>query len=305
MSREDASHKAHSEWFAKRFESTESQHHAISDWLKAKNENHINYWIHRRLFEMTAALTADRSKTWLTVGDGYGFDAQYFYEKGIDVTGTDIAGTFLPLARTQDLIGKFAVENVEKLSFVDASFDYVFCKEAYHHFPRPHLGVYEMIRVAREGVVIIEPQDPVSRMPLLVALRNILDRIDTSLLQKLWKNRYSFEEVGNYVYKISEREIEKLANGIGLPCVAFKGINNNFYHPSVLGERADGTSAVFRRIVRKLRLLNLLSWLSLMPHQVLCCIIFKKEPSDAVKHSLEKDGFRILKFPQNPYLSKV
>ena len=48
---------------------------------------------------------------------------------------TDIGRSFLPLAKSQNLIDDYSVENVEKLSFVDNAFDCVFCKEAFHHFP--------------------------------------------------------------------------------------------------------------------------------------------------------------------------
>lgn len=74
-----------------------------------------------------------------------------------------------------------------------------------HHFPRPYAALYEMIRVAREAIVIIEPQDPISKMPLLLSLVNICGKINPNFINKIWKNRFSFEPVGNYVYKVSER----------------------------------------------------------------------------------------------------
>jgi hypothetical protein len=37
---------------------------------------------------------------------------------------TDIADTFLPLAKQEGLISDYSVENVEKLSFADNAFDY-------------------------------------------------------------------------------------------------------------------------------------------------------------------------------------
>ncbi|WP_215237474.1 class I SAM-dependent methyltransferase [Dyadobacter helix] len=305
MAFEDLSHDAHSGWFEKRYSSADLQEKAIERWKKDKRENTINYWLHKRLLDLTLPFSADLSKTWLTVGDGYGFDASYFYEKGLQTTATDIAGTFLPLSVNHKLIADYSVENVEALSFENDSFDYVFCKEAYHHFPRPYLGVYEMIRVAREAVIIVEPHDPISKMPLLLAMRNLFDRIDTRLLQRYWKNRYSFEEVGNYVFKLSEREMDKLANGIGLPMVAFKGINNNYYNPATGDQKADDSSPGFRKIKQKLAIHNLLTDLTLMPSQVLCAVIFKKVPQPGVMEELKRQGFQIHVFPPNPYLRKV
>ena len=35
--------------------------------------------------------------------------------------------------------------------FEDNSFDIVFTKESMHHWPRPYLGIYEMLRVAAKS----------------------------------------------------------------------------------------------------------------------------------------------------------
>ncbi|PWJ60356.1 ubiquinone/menaquinone biosynthesis C-methylase UbiE [Dyadobacter jejuensis] len=303
MTVEKLSHEAHSGWYKVQYATKEAQEKAIADWRYDQDNRTINHWIHKRLLELVNPLLIE-PKSWLTVGDGYGFDANFFYTKGLDVTATDISDTFLPLSQQEGLFEKYAVENAEKLSFEDNTYDYIFCKEAYHHFPRPYMAVYEMLRVAKEGVILVEPHDPISKMPFLLALRNIFDRFDTSLLQKYWKNRYSFEAVGNYVFKLSEREMDKLANGIGMPMVAFKGINNNYYNAAAAHEKADDSSAAFRKIKRKLRIHNLLSKFSLMPTQVLCAVIFKKRPSDRVMAALEKDGFQIHIFPPNPYAKK-
>jgi len=303
MSTEKRSHEAHSGWYEVKYSSRDAQEKAIADWQYDQENKTINNWIHSRLLGLVNPFVSEK-KSWLTVGDGYGFDANFFYKKGLDTTATDISDTFLPLSQRHGLFEKYSVENAESLTFADNSFDYIFCKEAYHHFPRPYMAVYEMIRVAKEAVILVEPHDPISKMPFLLALRNIFDRRDTSLLQKYWKNRYSFEEVGNYVFKLSEREMDKLANGIGLPMVAFKGINNNYYNASASKDKADDSSQAFKKIKRKLAFHDFLTRFSLMPAQVLCAVIFKKIPSDQVMEAMRKDGFQIHIFPPNPYLVK-
>lgn len=300
MSTEKQSHEAHSGWYDVQYATKEAQEKAITDWKYDQENNTINNWIHSRLLALANPFVTEK-KSWLTVGDGYGFDANFFFKKGLDVTATDIAGTFLSLSQQKGLFEKYGIENAESLTFADNSFDYIFVKEAYHHFPRPYMAVYEMLRVAKEAVILVEPHDPISKMPFLLALRNIFDRFDTSLLQKYWKNRYSFEEVGNYVFKLSEREMDKLANGIGLPMVAFKGINNNYWSPAVIKQKADDSSPVFKKIKRKLAIHNFLTRFSLMPSQVLCAVIFKKIPSEQVMEAMRKDGFQIHIFPPNPY----
>jgi ubiquinone/menaquinone biosynthesis C-methylase UbiE len=111
----------------------------------------------------------------------------------------------LKVSKELGLINEFNIENAEMLSMSDDQVDYILCKESYHHFPRPYAALYEMIRVAREAIVIIEPQDPISKMPLLLSLVNICGKINPNFINKIWKNRFSFEPVGNYVYKVSER----------------------------------------------------------------------------------------------------
>lgn len=298
---ESISHQSHQDWHNKLYPDEASRQKIVQSWQEMLNGHSINRWIHRRMLDLALPVIAPNEQ-WLTVGDAYGMDGAYLVQKGCEVTATDISGTFLPLAQAEGYIQHYAIENVERLSFADNSFDYVLCKESYHHFPRPYLAVYEMLRVARKGVLLIEPQDPVARMPLLLALRNIMDRFDPNLLSKYWKNRYSFEEVGNYVFKLSEREMEKLAMGLNLPAVAFKGLNNNYYHPSTADQPAAESSATFQKIQRRLRFDDTLAWLGLKPHHLLGALIFKQLPDEMVLQNLKKSAFTYYQFPKNPYL---
>lgn len=298
---EETSYLSHESWFAKQYPDQEKRLNTIRKWQKSIEDNTIDYWLHQRLFDLANPLI-NSNDHWLTVGDGYGFDANYFARNGCKVMATDIGGAFLPLVKAQKLIDDFSVENVEKLSFDDNSFDYVFCKEAYHHFPRAYLGVYEMIRVAKKAIILAEPQDPLTKMPLMLAVKNILDRFDPTILQKYWKNRYSFEEVGNYVFKLSDREMEKIAMGMNLPAIAFKGINNSYWKAGLDTEIANNTSAAFRKIQSKLRRDNFLCKLGILPYQVLSAVIFKTLPTRETITKLKNEGYLYYEFPKNPYL---
>ncbi len=298
---EETSYLSHESWFAKQYPDQEKRLNTIRKWQKSIENNTIDYWLHERLFELANPLI-NAGESWLTVGDGYGFDANYFKRKGCTVMATDIGGAFLPLVKDLHLIDNFSVENVEKLTFEDNSFDYVFCKEAYHHFPRAYLGVYEMIRVAKKAIILTEPQDPLTKMPLMLAVKNILDRFDPTILQKYWKNRYSFEEVGNYVFKLSDREMEKIAMGMNLPAIAFKGINNSYWKAGLDTEIANNSSAAFRKIQSKLRRDNLLCKLGVLPYQVLSAVIFKTLPTHETIAKLKNEGYLYYEFPKNPYL---
>ena len=174
-------------------------------------------------------LIADPEAMWLTVGDGrYGKDAKYILAKGGDALASDISDYLLKEAKDIGYITEYKKENAESLSFKDGEFDYVLCKESYHHFPRPMLALYEMLRVASKGVVLIEPNDryiynKISRM----VFRNLRDKIKSLLRGKT--NRHAYEESGNYVFTISRREIEKVALGTNYKIVAFKGINDVYF----------------------------------------------------------------------------
>jgi ubiquinone/menaquinone biosynthesis C-methylase UbiE len=233
-----------------------------------------------------------RNERWLTVGDFSGIDAAYIKKKGGYTVASDLSlktleETVLPLG----LIDECSLQNVEKMSFNDNSFDYVCCKEAYHHFPRPPLGFYEMIRVAKKGVIVIEPNDIGISYPILSFIRNLLDRINTGLLKTIWKNQYSYEIVGNYVYKISFREFEKMAVGLDLPMIAVKGFN------SAMGARWQSKYIQF--IKRNLN--DILCKLTIIPYQHLSIIIFKELPNlDTIKN-LKSSNYRIYNLPKNPY----
>lgn len=51
----------------------------------------------------------------------------------------------------------YCQENSECLRIPSKSYDLVICKEGIHHLARPYLGVYEMLRVSKSGVIFIEP----------------------------------------------------------------------------------------------------------------------------------------------------
>ncbi|MCX7986598.1 MAG: class I SAM-dependent methyltransferase, partial [Bacteroidales bacterium] len=80
---------------------------------------------------------------------------------------------------------KYRKENAEQLSVPDNSYDYVSCREALHHFPRPYLALYEMLRVSKKGIIIIEPIDILAKMPIILFLKNILDIFNPFLINKM------------------------------------------------------------------------------------------------------------------------
>ena len=269
-----------------------------------KNKDCVAYMLALRNLEILQPLLKRKNK-WLTIGDFTGFEAKYLSEQNQDATASDISDVYLREAHRQKLIENYAKINVEQIDIEEDRFDYLLCRESFHHFPRAYLGLYEMIRVAKKGVVLIEPLDAWIKTPFLLFLKNICDCFNPYLINKFWKNRFSWEAVGNYVFKITEREVEKIAMGMGLACIAFKGINIRV--APIPAEWGDSQKVPFdKRLYKKLKnryaIWNFICRLKIIPYNTLCSVIFKEKPQKELLDELRKNKFRVIDLPANPYL---
>lgn len=268
-------------------------------WL---NTNTVDSWRHIRMYNsIDPLLLCYPNATWLTVGDGrYGKDAHYIQQKGLSVLATDISDALLKEAKEIGYITDYRKENAESLSFSDKEFDFVLCKEAYHHFPRPMLALYEILRVSKKGVVLIGLNDPFILSTFYQFLFMNLKNFVKFLLRKKIV-RHSFEEVGNYVYTISKREIEKVALGLNIRVIAFKELND-YYLKGVEYEKADDNSRLFKKIKRRIALQNFLSKIGLNPYGRLIAIIFKGIPDEKCERMLSKNRYEVIHLPKNPFI---
>ena len=129
------------------------------NWLR---KDSLDYWRHQRMLKPIKAFI-QRGDSWLTIGDGrYGTEANFLLSYGVNALATDLSDTLLKVGNKIGFIKDFKKENAESLSFKDNEFDYVLIKEAFHHFPRPWIALYESFRVAKKGVILIEPNDQLS-----------------------------------------------------------------------------------------------------------------------------------------------
>ncbi|NJM13797.1 MAG: methyltransferase domain-containing protein, partial [Synechococcaceae cyanobacterium SM1_2_3] len=158
------------------------------------NTDRVSFWRLTRFFSpILQFFSAMKMYSWLTIGDGAGTDAWTLLRAGFgSVLATDLDDTVLAQTQRRGYIKDFKVENAEALGFANESFDFILCKESLHHMNRPYAAIYEMLRVAKYGVVVIEPQDPWIDWPC---------RTDAT--------QPHYEAVGNYVYQFSARELEK------------------------------------------------------------------------------------------------
>ncbi|MCE2870848.1 MAG: class I SAM-dependent methyltransferase [Oxalobacteraceae bacterium] len=215
--------------------------HFFSDELHAKlyptwwDATTANHWRHRRFLEGAIDILGPSNDSWLTVGDGSGHDTWILRNEGFtDILTTDIGDGTLKQSYEEGHITKYQKANAESLEFQDNQFDFVLCKEALHHMRRPYQAIYEMIRVAKKAVVIIEPQDLY---------------IDTPTMSG--PARHTWERVGNYVFGFSKREFQKIALGLNLPGVALKNICDAYiqgceFHPS---DESDPVFSEMKRMV--------------------------------------------------------
>ena len=100
---------------------------------------------------------------------------------------------------------------VESLPFKDKAFDFVIAHNGLHHCASPHRGLLEMHRVARKGVLVFEPRDSlVSRLGVLFGLGQDYETAAVALSYDRVSGGWRNGPVPNYVYRWTEREIEKV-----------------------------------------------------------------------------------------------
>ncbi len=299
------SYEVHSRHFGLRNQFPEK---LLLAWL---DETSADYFRHRRCYEFAEVLSCSldshaRGKTtWLTVGDGrLGLDSarikKFHFKK---VLPTDISPHLLIQGKEWKVIDKFQIENAENLSFKDKSFDWIFCKESLHHFPRPFQALYEMLRVSRKGVVIIEPNDAafdlttgrLSKLPL-----GILKIIRQLGFSRIFSSQPQWESTGNYFYSFGRRELEKIAYGLNLPCIAFKGLNDHYLEGCEFEPANYDVSEIFREMSNIIKEKNKLMELRLREPDLLMSVFFKENPPPPLMTKLLLQSWEVKYLSQSP-----
>jgi ubiquinone/menaquinone biosynthesis C-methylase UbiE len=91
----------------------------------------------------------------LEIGCGNGADGTLFARAGADYTGVDLTDAAIEASRKHfevlGLKGTFQIENAERLSFPDDSFDFVYSYGVLHHTAHPLNAFSEVRRVLKTG----------------------------------------------------------------------------------------------------------------------------------------------------------
>ncbi len=274
------------------------------------NEDTVDYWRHERMYNLLLPFLKNyKNANWLTIGDGrFGTDAHFISKFTDDVLATDINDVHLKIAQKDGYIKTYQVENAEELSFSSDSFDFVFCKEAYHHFPRPSIALYEMLRVAKTAVIIIEPNDqntsPLTS-PLVGSFFKLWQDFKNSLKQILGRKIYyefgNYELSGNYVYTVSKREMEKVALGLNLPHLVTKELNDH-YIDGIEYEYISESGPLLRSLKKQINFLDKRSMSGRSRSNILFTAIFKEGISDKLGQQLNIEKYNVINLPRNPYL---
>lgn len=191
-----------------------SQGEAKKFWRGAYTLDNFDSLRHHQLtIEGLALVKGANIQSCLSIGDNRARDAA-FAKKELNcyATASDLNIESMQRAVSEGFVDEILDIDVEKIPHKDASIDLVIAKESFHHWPRPFVGLYEMIRVAKKAVLLIEPFDVMKGEPL--PYHNPSQFND------------SYEQVGNYKYSLSLREILKVAWALRLPAVCARGFND-------------------------------------------------------------------------------
>jgi SAM-dependent methyltransferase len=152
----------------------------------------------------------------LEVCCGSGMMAEKFACAGASVTGIDFSPAAIARARERArryrFAARFVVADAENLAFADRSFDVVAVHDGLHHLARPERAIREMARVARDGVLILDPA------------RAALTRL------ALWAGiAVDVEEAGNEVKRLVPREVAAILRAEGYRSVRWE--RSLMYYP--------------------------------------------------------------------------
>jgi SAM-dependent methyltransferase len=254
------------------------------------------------LDELKPLWETEEKRRFLTVGDGRALEARFLKSLGHQVVASDVCGQHLARAKELSYIDDYLELNAEKMALPDESFDFVLAKETLHHLQRPPLGVYEMLRVAKRGIVLLEPHQrhpSTIRSCLRQIVRRLLRREGSSPLGLLPRVRY--EPSGNYLFRFTPFELTQYALALGMPMVAFR-----YIHRIIDPEHHELKGPELRQWLRRhKRRHDVSDLLNGQQHRALLCFVIMKSTDEDFRSRLKRARFHIPSLKVNPRLQEA
>jgi ubiquinone/menaquinone biosynthesis C-methylase UbiE len=148
----------------------------------------------------------NKNSSILVVGGG---DTDYEVLNGLGYTNVVISNLDSRLSGDEFAPYQWSFQKAEELSYGEAEFDFVLVHAALHHCESPHRALLEMYRVAKIGLIAFESRDSLL-MKLLVKIGLTPDYEDMAVYYNGGKfGGVNNSEIPNYIYRWTEREIEK------------------------------------------------------------------------------------------------
>jgi 2-polyprenyl-3-methyl-5-hydroxy-6-metoxy-1,4-benzoquinol methylase len=154
----------------------------------------------------------------LEVCCGSGLMTEALARHGARVTGTDVSAGALVRARERarryGFDARFQPADAAALPFRDGAFDVVAVHDGLHHLDDPEAAIAEMARVARDGVLILEPaRAALTRLAVRAGLAE------------------EVEEAGNRVQRLAGPDVAQTLRAAGFGRVAWR--RSLMYYPHV------------------------------------------------------------------------
>ena len=237
---------------------------------------------------------------WLTIGDQIGREAIYLKRKNIkyvicsslkhqfknellNYTGMKSEDKFNNIDEVEDI----DVENISKV-IPNNSVDFIMCKESFHHFPRPFLGLYKMLETCKKGVILLEPQEKMNFVESYGKMENE-DKVTNP-----------YESIGNFKYELNLREICKSAWALYFPHVIVKGFNDPIKTLRTKDERSKKDK--WDKYLHDLNRLNLMGLKNERNFNLISCIILKNKLHENERKILINGNYKIYDRPMNRHI---
>jgi SAM-dependent methyltransferase len=178
----------------------------LKDMLKASSPDKFhNFFIHISIENLFKSNPKQKFDSVLALGANHreAEELTKFPFKKIVLSGITSPDEKTKKIMKQDKRVSYKIEDMEKISFKNQSFDLIFVKEAIHHVPRPILALYEMLRLTKKAVIFIEPNE--------TFIGNFFNFFGlTSNYEKNQVGNKKYRD--NFVYRWRKEEVIKILN---------------------------------------------------------------------------------------------